>query len=299
MSASPGPVRPPGLSRRTLLASLALATQPIAARSGTQSRIVALDWGLAITLLALGITPLGVPAPHYCDLYAGAPRLPASVIDVGLLFAPNQELIYELHPDLILIPPALLPARAMLGHCGPVTVANIAPLTADPYSAARTETQRLARVLGRAGAAATLISDTERAIAAAKAAILQSGRQRPIYLINMIDNRHLRVFGPGSLYGAVLQRLGIANAWPHPSDFLPLGLEALTDEPEAGIVILTSAGDLTTPASLAANPLWQALPAVRAGRVTRIGAVLATGGLPAAQRFANLLASAVLGPQHV
>ncbi len=276
-----------------------MTTHPLVVRADEPSRIVALDWGLATTLLALGITPVGVPAPHYCNLYTVAPNLPASVTDVGLLFMPNEELIYELHPDMILIPPALVPERAVLSRTGPLAVFNLAPVLADPYGAARVETRRLATSLGRAMAGEALVAAAEQAITQAGATLTGVYDGRSVYLINMIDGRHVRIFGQGSLYQPILQALGLRNAWSSRTSFLPINETALAIEPEARIVVLDSVGDMTTPASLATDPVWQALPAVHAGRVARMGAVLENGGLPAARRFAQLLPKALLGEGHV
>ncbi|MDC6625458.1 Fe(3+)-hydroxamate ABC transporter substrate-binding protein FhuD, partial [Leclercia adecarboxylata] len=36
---------------------------------------------------------------------------------------------------------------------------------------------------------------------------------KPVVLVSLMDERHARVFGQGSLEGLVLEQLGIDNAW--------------------------------------------------------------------------------------
>ncbi len=71
----------------------------------------------------------------------------------------------------------------------------------------------------------------------------------------------------------------------------PLGIEVLARVPEAAIVVV---GPLPEEArrALATGPVWKALPAAKAGRVAVLPPVNHYGGLPAARRFARLLAAA-------
>jgi ABC-type Fe3+-hydroxamate transport system substrate-binding protein len=244
-------------------------------------------------VLSLGVAPVGVPAIAFYNRNVVDPAMPPGVVDVGLLFTPNFELLFELAPDLIVIPPGLLPARAALARTGPVAVFNINPTGQGPYKSSCAETMRLAGMLGREPQGVALLTRTAARIDQASGSLGRADH-RPIYLINMLDGRHVRIFGRNSLYQDVLDRLGLTNAWRRPSTFLPVGIETLTEQPDARIVIIASIGDLTTPAQLAASPFWSALPSVRAGRVHRIGSVFPMGGLPSAARFANLLTGALL-----
>ena len=114
---------------------------------------------------------------------------------------------------------------------------------------------------------------------------------RRVCLINLLGGRHIRIFGSGTLYQSVLDRLGLVNAWHRPSTFVPVGVETLADLPEASIIVIGSPADLANLATLGANPFWNALPAVRAGRVQRISSVLVSGGIPAAGMLAQMLGS--------
>ena len=96
-------------------------TQPAApAAAGTVPRIATVDWTIAETLLALGVTPLAMGDVNSYRAWVGEPRLPAEVIDIGLRAQPNRELLAELKPDLILISPLAAPLAPTLSRIAPV-----------------------------------------------------------------------------------------------------------------------------------------------------------------------------------
>src|SRR5699024_7703677 len=52
-------------------------------------RVAAIDWGQAQTLTAMGIAPAAAAQIESYNVWVGAPKLPASVRDVGLRAQPN------------------------------------------------------------------------------------------------------------------------------------------------------------------------------------------------------------------
>jgi iron complex transport system substrate-binding protein len=288
-----------GVSRRRLLFAVLASGFPILdreARSAVVSKphgVVALDWTIAEACLALGVTPIGVPAPLWYNLYAVTPALPSGVTDVGLLFAPNFEIIQELAPGAILTTPALAPARSLLDRIAATQTFSISAPGEHVFERAEDETKRLADAFGDAEAFAALSRQTHESIGRAGRA-LAGYDQRALYVLNVIDDRHVRLYGPGSLYDAVLVRLGLRNAWRAPSSlgFSIASLEALTADPDARALIIRTVGGSSADALLN-GPFWQALPFVRQKCVHVIDAVMASGGLPSAARFAGLVGTAL------
>ncbi|MFN3766196.1 MAG: iron-siderophore ABC transporter substrate-binding protein, partial [Aliihoeflea sp.] len=93
----------------------------------------------------------------------------------------------------------------------------------------------------------------------------------------------------------VVDRLGLTNAWTDTTSYsaaAPVGIEALARRPEAGIVIVEPSPPEVA-RGLPRNAIWNALPAVRDGRVASIAPVSHCGGLPSARRFARLLEAAL------
>jgi iron complex transport system substrate-binding protein len=266
------------------------------ATGGTDNaeRLVVLDWGLAETVLALGVVPLGVPAPDWYDRYVGNSEMPQDVSDVGLLFAPNFEMIQMLAPSRILITPGLTRAKSMLNRIAPTDIITIYRPDGTALKTAHAGTRHLATLIGHPRGydilAASVRGDMERA----RRAVAETAGQ-PVYLVNVIDDRHVRVYGAESMYGSVLTYLGIRNAWtrPTPVGFVTVALDALMNEPEAVLVVIsTPIGGRSE--SLARSPFWSVLPFAQTGRFIEIAPVLETGGLPAATRFARLLTAALV-----
>ncbi|MGP6248994.1 ABC transporter substrate-binding protein, partial [Aeromonas salmonicida subsp. salmonicida] len=113
-----------------LLAPLGLQASPASQSAITDTarpsehtqvlRIATVDWTIAETLLALGVTPLAVGDVSAYRAWVGEPLLPADVVDIGLRAQPNRELLAELKPDRILISPLAAPLAPTLSRIAPV-----------------------------------------------------------------------------------------------------------------------------------------------------------------------------------
>ena len=261
-------------------------------------RLVVLDWGLVETLLALGITPVGVAETETYNDSVVTPLVPAHVPDVGLRLAPSLELLQQLAPDLILINSSQESQRAMLERIAPVRAFAVYTDTGAPYRHSQEVTLQLAELCGRTGAGHALIDATERVLArsrtqiAARRARLQGpDPQRPLYLIRFFDGRHIGVYGARSLFQDVMDALDVANAWHGPTDYWGIGvagLEKLAVSPTADVLYFDPLPNGVA-RTLSSNRLWHALPAVAAGRVAMLPPFWGFGMLPSAARFAEAL----------
>ncbi|KAF1051237.1 MAG: Iron(3+)-hydroxamate-binding protein FhuD [Stenotrophomonas maltophilia] len=282
------------MRRRALLQAAALA--PCLALAGPRPpRIVVLDWGLAETLLALGVVPLGVAEIDSYHASVVTPRLPSQVVDVGLRLAPSLELLQRLAPELILINSSQTTQRELLQRIAPVLTYDVYNQSGTPYRNAQAVTLELGRLCGCAERAAALVAACAQALEQARARIDSARRQRPVYLLQFFDPRHIGVYGPRSLFQDLFVALGLRNAWDGPSDYWGIavaGVERLAAQPQADLLCLAPlpAG---VAEGLAHNPLWQSLPAVREGRAFMLPAFWGFGMLPSAQRFAASVATAL------
>lgn len=304
---SAGPRSPAGARALSLLLSaLALLLAPSACsdrpsskaspdRSGTEEgavqRVVSLDYALTATLLELGVTPVGVPDHDGYEKWAVEPGLPPEVVDVGSTFEPNLELIQQLEPDLILTTPFLAGLRGRLERIAPTVSMAIYEQGEDgPLRRARAVTRRLGERLDRADRAEELISRVDSTLGWARRE-LRPHRERPLYFVRFLDPRHVRVLGERSLYGDVLERVGIPNAWRGETNhwgFSTVGVEELATDRPARLFYLEPPPPDVLP-TLEESGLWNSLPFVRSRRVHPFPMVLMFGGLPAAERFARLL----------
>lgn len=259
------------------------------------------------TAVAIGHMPVAA-----CELIrfradAVTPAIPAGVVDLGLRGAPNFELLQLIRPDLILTSPYYVAREAQMRAIAPVMslpfyVPGEAPL---PKALAALDALALAVGDPGAGMSARARADAGFDAAAARIAGWQNGggqdaADRAVCVINIGDARHFRAFGPDSLFGNVLTRIGLRNAWDRPTQFAflaPVPIETLAEFPDASIVIVSDV-PVAAARSLGRSAIWRALPAVAAGRVRVLPDVSAFGGVLAALRFAELVSSALVAPPN-
>lgn len=101
-------------------------------------------------------------------------------------------------------------------------------------------------------------------------------------VINLGDARHFRVFGPDSMFGEVLVRLGLVNAWTAPTSYAasaPVGLETLARFSDTTLVILPPVPP-DARRLLPQSAVWQALPSVRERRVRVLGSMNPSAACP-------------------
>lgn len=280
----------PKPTRRGLLMAAGLFPIAGAARGSGGQRMVALDWGLASTLIALGAPPVGIAEPALYRGWVGEPALPDGIRDVGLRLEPNLECLAELAPDRILIGPLSEAARPILERVAPVSQLAVFTHERDPLRRLDAVTRDLGVMAGREQAATALLARHEAAFAEASIRVATRAR-RALVVLSFLDSRHVHVHGAGSLFDAVLRRIGLANAWQGSTSVwgtATVALESLADLPESAIVVVDPT-PATVASSLAQPGLWASLPQVRAGRIMRLPPCWAFGDVVAAGRFAALL----------
>jgi ferric hydroxamate transport system substrate-binding protein len=301
MNKKPENVPYPWLSRRDLLAAglglggALLGGSPMviaqSAPSQAAPRVVALGWACAQTLLALGVVPLAIPEIERYGKLVIEPEISPAVREVGLRSEPNLELLQSLAPDLIIIDPSLAAAIPRLKLIAPVEVFTIFKPGGHPLQTARNSTIELARRLGVQAACDAYLAHFDAEMDSSREKLRDSG-SRPLYLVSEIARNRALVFGPNSLYQDVLDQFGLKNAWTGqsgPWGHTSVGLELLAAVPDARLLLLSSrVADIN--ALLTASPVLRTLPFLRSGRLTVLGNQFFYGGVPAAQRFARLLA---------
>ena len=256
-------------------------------------RIATVDWTIAETLLALGVTPLAVGDVSAYRAWVGEPLLPADVVDIGLRAQPNRELLAELKPDRILISPLAAPLAPTLSRIAPVqSIALYDPQT-DLWQRLHEATLTIAALVNKTAEANVLLTDLNRDLEQMKQTL--PAELPPLLVVQFIDERHVRVFGRHSLFEAVMQRLGLRNAWQGETNawgFSVASLEQFLSIPEARWVVVDPI-PVGVSERLLEPGLWQHLPLVQQAPVLHLPAVWSFGGVLAARRFATLLSEAL------
>lgn len=260
--------------------------------SASASKWATLDWTLAETLIALDAPVSGVAQISAYHAWVGAPRIPETAVDLGLRTQPNLELLANLAPDAIFISPMFSNLTARLSRIAPVETLALYQAEHDTWQEMETLTLNLGQRVDREQQAHALIHETRTQINHLKTRITPKAA---LLLVQFMDDRHVRVFGENGLYHAVLDQLGITNAWQAPTNawgFSLVGIEALAEYPDAQLVVIEPL-PMGAEATLTHNGLWQHLPSVREDRIITLPPVWSFGALPSAQRFANTLVNAL------
>ncbi|MCO5734224.1 ABC transporter substrate-binding protein [Rhizobium sp. SSA_523] len=254
-------------------------------------RIAAIDWAMLETVMALGLMPIAATELIQFRKDAVEPAIPDTVTDLGLRGSPNFELLQLAEPDLILSSPFYTRHQPALERIAPVFSLPFYVRGDPPLAKARDALQLLGDRLGLRQQADDRLVEVERQFDGI-AARLSPYSRRPTYLINIGDARHFRAFGADSMFGNVLDRLALPNAWTENSRFsfaAPVPLEQMAAVPEARIAIISDI-PVEARSGLADSMIWNKLDPVRAGRVVNLANVNPYGGITAAMRFATLLA---------
>jgi ferric hydroxamate transport system substrate-binding protein len=269
------------------------------AHAADAPRVIVLSWDLAEMLLSLGIAPVGLPAPAWYRSGIVEPALPQGVVDIGLLFQPNYDLIYELRPDLIVVTPQHASVRASFERIAPTLTLGAYMSAAQPYRAMRGEASTLAARVGRTEQAEALLSQTDAAIGEARKTL--AGAHAPVCVAEPVDDRHLRLYGAGSLFDEMLGMLGLVNAATRDAGVTNrvsiVEMERLVRMRDANLLWIGR----DNAALLQRNPVWRQLPFAQPGHSAVLPMISSTGALVSVQRFVRAVARAVpaLSSRHV
>ncbi len=252
-------------------------------------RVATLDWALLETLLAMGANVVAGAELRQFRQVVIEPEVPTGVTDLGLRGLPNFEALYHAKPDLIFNSNFYLTNEPVLSRIAPVETHSIYVADNSPFDLAVQATRAMDERLGL-GSGKTLIEGLEEQLHRQRGS-LSKGDGRPLLPINLGDAKHYRVFGSDSMFGEILVRLGLTNAWKGATAYTataPIGIETLATMPDAWVLLIPP-HPVDVMATLESSAFWNALPQVRQGRVLMLEPVNPYGALPAAARFSNLL----------
>ncbi len=275
----------------TWVALLIIAVSGGITPAAATERIAALNWGIAQTLIALDIEPVGVAGVPAYRRWVAAPELPPSTTDLGRRLAPNLDVLASLAPDRILMSGYQKRPRAHLERIAQTDKFRIYTNEHRPLERSLEVARELAQRYDRGRQLARMERDLERALERLNAAA-EPGNS--VYLVQFGDATHVRVFASNALLGNTLERSDLTNAWQGQSNswgFAQVPISRL-QEPADHLVILEPIPPQAQ-RMMANSPLWQALPPVENGAVHRLEPVWSFGGVPSATRFARILAKAL------
>ena len=217
-------------------------------------RIVSLNPATTEILFAIGAGPRLVGRSEY-DVFPDSARL---VPSVGAALRPNIESVLATHPDLVVLYASQdnRPAAERFRQAGIQTVA----FKNDSIEQFARDARLLGRVTGDSARAATLVDSVLATLARVRAAT--ANLPHPTVLIHAWD-RPIIVIGGGSFLSELLDIAGARNIYADiktPSATVTLE-DIVTRNPDYVLASPVSAPKMR------ASESWNAVPAIRAGRL--------------------------------
>ena len=259
------------------------------------TRIITTDWTIAETLLALQAPLVGVGDTKEYATWVGEPVLNDNIVDLGLRSQPNLEVIANLKPTLLinstwtqnLIPKNIIPIK--------LAAIDFYTNEGTSWSHIVQTTEKLAQLVNRTNQAQILISQTEKQFTD-NIQRLKTIPKQSYAVVQFIDSHQLRIYGANSLYGVVLTKLNLDNAWQHSTNawgFSQISLIDLMTLPKNTSLIIVKPYPANVNQQLEKNSLWQKLPFSQQGNYYILPSVWGFGALPSMQRFSYSLTNAL------
>lgn len=273
----------------TMLKAQAITTPP---------RIITTDWAIAETLLMIDAPLVGIGDLKQYDNWVVYPKASDNVIDLGLRTQPNMEALFKVNATLLInsswfqqiLPPELVEDRYQLYAVDFYTEKGLT------WENSVQQTQLLGQITQREVQAEQLIQQVDANFEANKQ-LLSGFSKRPIAIVQFIDFRHLRIYGQNSLYGLVLNRLNLSNAWQKETNhwgFDQITLLDLARLPANTLLIMVAPYPIHLTTNLAKNKIWAQLPFAKSENHRFMPAVWAFGALPSMQRLSDFLVKTLL-----
>ncbi|MDW0358472.1 ABC transporter substrate-binding protein [Halomonas venusta] len=261
----------------------------------SNTAVVTLDYAIAETLQALGEPPQAVGGLSGYRVWWRDPQVLSTAMELGSRHLPNLELIQDIAPSHILIsPPAhanLIPQLSRLATLKKWVVYETPPALQQRLNNLTTQ---LAELTGDQAHANDYLRGVEAQFEELAEQRKHSERSaQSVVLVSLMDERHARVYGQGSLEGLVLEQLGINNAWE--GDVNRWGFATVTAEQLFGledyVIMLESPYSVEgTQQTLLEQGIWQHWPALTSQDTTTLAVdYWHWGGWPSALRFAEAL----------
>lgn len=255
---------------------------------------IALSWTTAETLVAIGAPPIGMSMRDNYQKWGSIRSLPEDTVEVGISFQPNLELITSMHPDIIVSDSVFAVSDEKLSDKYNTHRFAIYQEDVDRWNELTDFTRTLSSAIMLPDSGEVYIADIENKIEDLKNRIREWNE--PLLIIRALDSHHVRVYGKNSLVQAVLNRLGLSNAWQEPTNqkgFSIVGVEELIGI-DARLVIVEGpqlSRDIAN--QLSDRGLWQYVPSIREDNLITVPPFWVFGALPSAYQFSVSLVEAL------
>lgn len=275
--------------------------KPLPSIQSGEIRIITPDWSSAETLITLGAPLVGVAEKPSYNVWVDLPPIPDNIIDMGLRAQPSYELVTALQPTLLINSTFLQQFLPSIFSSIPTKEVNFNTAKGGSWDQILSSTRELGQLSGRESQATALVSQTN-ALLAERRQMLSSMQNRPIAMVQFIDARSVRIFGDNSLYGIVLNKLGLHNAWDKTASvwgFDTVPLTELAHLPKETMLLVIKPHPVTIHNQLLHSAIWQHLAVSEANNHRVLPSTWLFGGLPAVEHFSATVVDALVNNQQV
>lgn len=262
---------------------------------GPATRVVALEWAYVEDLLSLGVSPVGIAdKAGYDQWVSAAGEAPGDATDVGTRQEPSIETVQSLSPDLIITDTARSAGSLeQLEAIAPTLVFDPTPDDVTIWQEMRQTFTEIAKATGKTAKGRRVLADLDTALDDAERRLSAAGLAgAPVAVAQGFTAESvptLRMFTGRSLAGAIIERVGLTNAWtgrPDEWGFTTVDVEALTKVSSADFLYVADPADNIFTGALKDNAVWKGLDFVRTDRVHALDAGTWFFGGPASSKQA-------------
>ncbi|SDH48925.1 iron complex transport system substrate-binding protein [Pseudomonas flavescens] len=279
-----------------LLRAVSLLLCLVSGLSGAQPRVIALSWEAAEHLLKLQITPIAVADAEDYRTWVVRPALPDAVPSAGSRTEPNLELLAQLKPELIVIPPLLEDIRGKLERIAPVAVYSSFSQQHDNYLAARDNYLALAQRFGREDQALRELAAMQARVDELHRRLVEHfrGRLPKVAVIRFSSTTAVFINGANSMADHAMQLLHLQPAYPLPRSPWGIVQVPVTTLGRIDDGVILHIEPFAGQEQLFATPLWKAMPFVRDGRFAAMRSTWTYGGVFSIEYLAEAITEALL-----
>ncbi|WP_010627985.1 ABC transporter substrate-binding protein [Halomonas sp. KM-1] len=292
------------LRKKSELLALAAAisfasSSALGQQASDEGYILALDFAIAETLFDIADLPIAMGSVDNYKSWTGKNSTPSNLVDIGANPNPNKELISSLNLFSILAPLQYSHLANDLSILAPVAqLSPYNPSSMNNWEGMTTFTKEIGSHINREQEADRFISEAENLMDGLQ--VSTSLFPETLLVMQLLDEKHVRVYGDNSLPGAVLDRLGLYNAWSGPSNrwgFATISISELFNHDVHFVIIDTShlQSKRIIQENVMSSELWNLLPSVQKNNITMLNAEFwVFGAIPSATFFAESLVNAFI-----
>lgn len=256
------------------------------------------DWGNAATLTAMGYPPIATGDVRVWDRWVGTPSLPISIIDLGIRYQPNAELIAQLPVDLVVDNFFYQHARNLYGDVPAESVMFAAKGDTATWADYTGPTRKLGELIDNPKLAEDYIVKSQKDINLASERFQQRyPKVNKFAVVQFADANNMRMYVANSLFKPAFDQmdkelvvLGKGNSW----GFVPIRMGDLAQLDKDTCLLIIDPLSPITRAEIADSLVWQRLGYGDARCMGELPPVWIYGGMSSLVSLADNLSTVVL-----